>query len=168
MKFLCVACDAPMALESARGPEAGSITAVFSCPACGRQVAMLTNPFETQLIKSMDVRLGGPAGPPEPLGFLTSALGSGKGEGDASGDTGTGPGCPFGGMVAAMGSGVGREEDGTPDGPLWTDEAAERLNRIPGFVRGMAKKGIEQFARERGYPRITGAVMDEARGALGM
>ncbi|HEU5394107.1 MAG TPA: PCP reductase family protein, partial [Candidatus Methylomirabilis sp.] len=114
--------------------------------------------------------LGGPAGPPEPLGFLASALGSGKGEGpgDAGGGAGRGPGCPFGGMVAAMGSEARREGDGTPDGPVWTDEAAERLNRIPGFVRGMAKKGIEQFARERGYPRITGAVMDEARGALGM
>lgn len=170
MKFLCVACDEPMTLKEAKGPEAGSITAVFGCPTCGQRFAMLTNPFETQLVKSLDVRLGGPAGPSEPLGFMASALGGGRGEGtaEATGGTGKGPGCPFTGMVVAMGASARAEGGGTADGPVWTDEAAERLNRIPGFVRPMAKKGIEEFARERGYPRITGAVMDEARGALGM
>lgn len=170
MKFLCVACDEPMSLQSAKGPEAGSITAIFACPTCGQRFAMLTNPFETQLVKSLDVRLGGPAGHIEPLGFMASALGSGRREGTAGagGETGQGPGCPFSGMVAAMGEVARADGGGAPEIPVWTDEAAERLNRIPGFVRPMAKKGIEEFARERGYPRITGAVMDEARGALGM
>lgn len=162
MKFLCVVCNEPMILKEAQGPEAGSITAIFGCPACGRRFAMLTNPFETQLVKSLDVRLGGPAGPVGPLGFTASVLASDPAEG------GKGPGCPFTGVLAAMGAEEEAEAVGSADRPVWADEAAERLNRIPSFVRATVKKGIEEFARERGYPRITGAVMDEARGALGM
>ncbi|MBI4013119.1 MAG: PCP reductase family protein, partial [Candidatus Rokubacteria bacterium] len=53
-------------------------------------------------------------------------------------------------------------------GPAWTPEAAARIERIPAFIRAMAKQAIERFARERGYATITDAVMDEARTAMGM
>jgi hypothetical protein len=43
-----------------------------------------------------------------------------------------------------------------------------RVERIPSFIRPMAKKAIERFAEAQGIPSITEAVMDEARGALGM
>ncbi|MGH7266379.1 MAG: PCP reductase family protein [Candidatus Rokuibacteriota bacterium] len=39
---------------------------------------------------------------------------------------------------------------------------------MPAFIRPMARQAIERFARERGYGTVTEAVMDEARGALGM
>ncbi|MBM3220445.1 MAG: protochlorophyllide oxidoreductase [Candidatus Rokubacteria bacterium] len=50
----------------------------------------------------------------------------------------------------------------------WSPEAAARVERIPSFIRPMAKKAIERFAEAQGHPVITEAVMDEARGALGM
>ncbi|MYF97850.1 protochlorophyllide oxidoreductase [Candidatus Poribacteria bacterium] len=49
-------------------------------------------------------------------------------------------------------------------GLKWTSEALERLERIPSFVRPMAKMGIESFAKDNGHTEITGEVMDAARG----
>ncbi len=43
----------------------------------------------------------------------------------------------------------------------WTDEAKERLDRIPGFVVGMATGAIIRYAVERGYTVITSGVIDE-------
>ena len=51
---------------------------------------------------------------------------------------------------------------------MWTPEALERLERVPSFVRSMAKTGIEEFARENGHTEITAEVMDIARGNFGM
>ena len=39
---------------------------------------------------------------------------------------------------------------------------------IPEFLRPMATKGIEKFARERGYAEVTEAVLHEARAHYGM
>ena len=36
------------------------------------------------------------------------------------------------------------------------------------FIRPMARRAVERFAEAKGYPSITEAVMDEARGAFGM
>jgi hypothetical protein len=58
MKFLCVPCDRPMTLRSSRSPEKGSLSVVYACPDCGYEMAMLTNPFETQLVQSLGVRIG--------------------------------------------------------------------------------------------------------------
>ena len=58
MKFLCVPCDSPMKLQTIRPPESGSLSVVYSCPECGYEMAMLTNPFETQLVQSLGVRIG--------------------------------------------------------------------------------------------------------------
>jgi hypothetical protein len=61
MKFLCVPCDTPMTLQSVDPPERGSLAVVYACPACGYEMAMLTNAYETQLVQSLGVRIG-PAG----------------------------------------------------------------------------------------------------------
>jgi len=44
----------------------------------------------------------------------------------------------------------------------WTRDAEARLERIPVFVRGMAVKAIEGFAKEQGAKEITPTIMDEA------
>ena len=43
----------------------------------------------------------------------------------------------------------------------WTKESLERLDRIPGFVVGMATGAIIRYAIERGYTVITTGVIDE-------
>ena len=58
MKFLCVPCDSPMKLQTVAPPQGGSLSVVYSCPECGYEMAMLTNPFETQLVQSLGVRIG--------------------------------------------------------------------------------------------------------------
>ena len=48
----------------------------------------------------------------------------------------------------------------------WTEDARERIARVPGFVRGVVTERVENFARERGYAEVTAAVMDEVRRSL--
>lgn len=50
-------------------------------------------------------------------------------------------------------------EHGVP----WTAEALLRLERIPSFARGMVVKGVEKFARERGYSFVDETVMKQSR-----
>jgi hypothetical protein len=50
----------------------------------------------------------------------------------------------------------------------WTSEAKARVERIPSFIRPMARRAIERFAAEHGYATIDETVMDQARGAFGM
>jgi AdoMet-dependent heme synthase len=45
----------------------------------------------------------------------------------------------------------------------WTDEASERLNRVPGFVRAVVRQRIETFARDRGHSSVTRDVMEAVR-----
>jgi hypothetical protein len=81
MKFLCVPCDQPMKLRTTSPPDRGSLSVVYTCPACDYEMAMLTNPFETQLIQSLGVRIG----PQAEAGAAASEGGSGAGaEGDAA------------------------------------------------------------------------------------
>ena len=51
---------------------------------------------------------------------------------------------------------------------LWTEEAKKRLEKIPSFVRPMAKKATEKYARERNYREITPRVMEKAKREMGM
>ncbi|MCC6173347.1 MAG: universal stress protein [Gammaproteobacteria bacterium] len=48
----------------------------------------------------------------------------------------------------------------------WTPEAERRLERVPAFVRKMARMAILQFARERGHTVITERIVDEATDIL--
>ncbi len=43
----------------------------------------------------------------------------------------------------------------------WTKEALERMDRVPGFVVGMATGAILRYAVEKGYTVITAGVIDE-------
>jgi hypothetical protein len=125
---------------------------------------MLTNPFETQMVKSLGVKVGGSSEPAQPFQHITSSMAGARTDafdGDVPSATeATGRGCPFGAML--------NDAAGEEVRVSWSPEAAERVERIPSFIRPMARKAIERFAEAQGYPTITEAVMDEARGALGM
>lgn len=165
MKFLCLDCDQPMKLHGTEGPDEGSLTVTFRCPECGFRVAMLTNPFETQMVRSLGVKVGGRTVPAQPFETLRSAMASSRPDAFAGegGDTGTGSACPF---AAALGEGTAA--GASPASVVWEPAAEARLERIPGFVRPMARRSIERFAEERGYTSITETVMDEARAVFGM
>jgi DNA-directed RNA polymerase subunit RPC12/RpoP len=165
MKFLCLDCDHPMKLHSTEGPHEGSLAVTFRCPECGFRVAMLTNPFETQMVRSLGVKVGGAAVPPEPFENLRSNLlgmrpDGLQGRGGAT-DV-TGPGCPF---AAAVGS---EPAAGGPTTVVWEAGAEARLERVPSFIRPMARRSIERYAEDKGYRVVTDAVMDEAREVFGM
>jgi DNA-directed RNA polymerase subunit RPC12/RpoP len=167
MKFLCLDCDEPMKLHSTEGPDEGSLTVTFRCPECGFRVAMLTNPFETQMVRSLGIKVGGaPAAPAEPFQHLRGTMAevrvdtAGDADRASTTTTTTDRGCPFAAML--------NEETSVPARVAWTSEAEARSERIPSFIRPMARKAIERFAEGKGYPAITEDVLDEARDALGM
>jgi hypothetical protein len=165
MKFLCLDCDEAMKLHSSEGPSEGSLTVTFRCPECGFRVAMLTNPFETQMVRSLGVKIGGRTAPAGPFEHLRASMAGGRVDafegGDPAAGPASGPGCPF---TAMLNEGA----VATPAGVRWTDEAETRIARIPDFIRPMARRAIERYAESRGYPAITEAVMEEARGSFGM
>jgi len=145
MKFLCVPCDQPMKIMTVAPPDRGSIAVTYGCDACGYEMAMLTNPFETQLVASLGIKVG-PAGDTKPA------------------EGATGSKCPFAGMVA---SAEGPREEQS-DEVRWSAEAEARMQSVPDFVRPMAMSGIERFAKESGHAEITLAVLDEAKSRFGM
>ena len=149
MKFLCVDCDRQMTFEERQLPGDGTLAAAFRCPQCGRVVAMLTNPMETQLVASLGVQIGGRTIPAQPMEMVRGMVAGGKE--DAFDEQGKG-------------------EEGRGKGPLprWSEEAQERLARVPGFVRGMVKRIYSEYAQDRGIAVVTTAVMDAARTELGL
>ena len=50
---------------------------------------------------------------------------------------------------------------------LWTKEAQERLSKVPAFLMGMVKKGVERYAREKRLKEITPEIMAELRKRAG-
>jgi len=152
MKFLCLECNTPMKLYKTAPPDEGSLDVRFECPQCLHQVAMLTNPFETQIVSSLGVTIG-----------------SEQTAGNA--DTGSGEsGCPLTEQIAVDGAPTTAiEEPSTAANEIpWSDGARARLDRIPAFVRPMAVSGIEQFARDNGYRQIDEEVLDQAKERFGM
>ena len=163
MKFLCVPCDSPMKLQSVGPPERGSLSVVYSCPECGYEMAMLTNAYETQVVQSLGVRIG-----PEIDGASATS----------------GSRCPFTAMIpvappqqmdAGAASGGTHESTGHADPtgrvPIpvrWTAAAEARLEKVPAFVRPMARAGIEQFARDNGSLEVDEKILDAAREFFGM
>ena len=145
MKFLCIDCDTQMTFEDRQQPGDGTFAASFGCPRCGRRVAMLANPMETQLVSSLGVEIGGRTLDEQPLEFTRSSV-SGRDDAFVE-DTAQTPRAPR---------------------PAWSVDAEERLARVPSFVRGMVKKIYSDYARERSIVEITPAVMDRAREELGL
>ncbi len=54
------------------------------------------------------------------------------------------------------------KKDSKKDSLPWTKDAEARLEIIPAFVRGMAIKAIEGFARDKGAKEITADIMEAA------
>jgi hypothetical protein len=143
MKFLCVLCDQPMKLVEMAPPDRGALAIVYQCPECAHRVAMLTNPLETQVVTSLGVQIG-------------------PGQGDIAK-------CPFSGMVQEMtGGAAGTAGSAEKPTVVWTSAALERLQRIPDFVRPMARSGIEKYAQDKGLTEIDEAVLDHAKDFFGM
>jgi predicted RNA-binding Zn-ribbon protein involved in translation (DUF1610 family) len=146
VKFLCVECDQQMAFGERQLPGDGTLAATFKCPKCGRVVAMLTNPMETQLVSSLGVEIGGRTVPEQPMQTVRSMVSTGRED--------------------AFSEGSG--EQGAGSRTSWSTDALARLDRVPNFVRGMVKKIYADYAKERGIAEITPAVMDTARSELGL
>ena len=156
MKFLCLECNEPMKLYETGPPDRGSIEVKYECPNCLHQIAMLTNPAETQVVSSLGVTIGGEVV-----------------EADASGSDMSASKCPFAAKVAGETAkeqinAPPRDESPPTDEISWTEGARTRLDRIPAFVRPMAVTGIERFARERGFVEIDEQVLDQAKDHFGM
>ena len=140
MKFLCVGCDEPMRFDSVEGPEEGSVGVTFGCPRCGHRVALLTNPMETQLVRSLGVKIGGREVPPEPLEVVRTSLAPQR---------------------------EGALEVEGEEGVAWVEAAEARLQRLPPLARPMARMAISRYARERGWTTVTPELMDEYRARMG-
>lgn len=163
MKFLCVACDAAMTLVETRGPDEGSMALVYGCPTCGQQTAMLTNAMETQMVRSLGVKIGGRTVSAEPMETVRTTLAHQREPEAAPAPQASGGKCPFTGVVNEA-----IEQQQANGGPVWTEEAEARIERVPPFIRSMVKKGVEDYAREQGYAEISASVMDEVKGRFGM
>ncbi len=145
MKFLCIPCDEQMATQAdgIMPKEKNSITLKFKCKKCGHMIAMLTNKFETEFVSKLGVEAGGPSEHADtPFGMMGATLAKGKEE---------------------LKNAAPAEEDFE-----WTQEAKDRIQKVPFFVRGMAKRTVLSFAKDRGIKVIDGALMDEVRDKVGM
>ncbi len=140
MKFMCVPCNEPMSFENREGADDGSMSLVLACQKCNNKVSVTANPQETGLIKSM--------------GLEDTCLGGAK-EPSV---------CP----AHACGCGSETKESSSSDEITWTEEAKARLEKVPEFVREMAKMGVIKYATDKGINEITPAVMDDAREEMGM
>lgn len=149
MKFLCLECDAQMSFTERQQPGDGTFAAAFECPRCGRRVALLANPMETQLVGTLGVKIGGRELDAMPMEQTRSSL---AGRDDAFRDE---PAANTASTESAS-------------RPRWSSDATERLSHVPGFVRGMVKRIYTDYAIEHAIGEITPAVMDRARTDLGL
>ena len=144
MKFVCNDCQEVMEfVDNAPSEDGGSMAISYSCPNCGRSISMMTNAGETQMVRSLGITIGHEAlddAAPEPMSMIRDALASGSSPQAAS--------------------------DGAE--PIWTEAALKRLSAAPTFVQGMVHRIYSDYARQKGYPEITPAIMSEARDELGM
>ena len=146
MKFICNDCQKVMNfVDNAPAADGSSMAITYTCPRCGRGISMITNPGETQMVRSLGVAIGHEAlenSPPGPMSMIRQALADQA-------------------PVTAGGSPPGPE-------PVWTEAALKRLSAAPTFVQGIVHRLYIDYARQKGYSEITPAVMNEARDALGM
>jgi Proto-chlorophyllide reductase 57 kD subunit len=178
MKFLCIGCDEVMGFAERQLPGDGTMAAVFTCPGCGHEMAMLTNPMETQLVSSLGVRVGGRTVPEQPMELTRTGVTDGREHAFAEAAVADAPAEDRGGAgvdPAATGSGPedrDRSAVSQPPAPqarvTWDDEAVERLSRVPSFVRGMVKRIYADWAMDNGVAVITTELMDRARSELGL
>ena len=161
MKFLCVPCDTPMKLQSVAPPERGSLSVVYSCPECGYEMAMLTNAYETQVVQSLGVRIGPASAQGDSARQAETAVSA-----EPRRSSESEAGCPFAGMI--QGNNDGQRVQGPDATVRWTAAAEARLERVPAFVRPMARTGIEKYALEKGAVEVDEQILDAAREFFGM
>ncbi len=95
MKFVCSECTEPMKLDKAGGlEEDGTFSVRFACPSCDWGFVMWTNPQETQMVRSLGVKIGGNTVPSAPLETIRTHM-----HGSTSATTGSGGKCPFSGLM---------------------------------------------------------------------
>ena len=148
-----------MAFAERQLPGDGTLAAVFKCPSCQREMAMLTNPYETQLVSGLGVKIGGRTVPEQPMELLRTSLEGGRPDVFVDAET-AGPSLA-GDVPRAAGP-------ATATRVVWSAEALERLERVPSFVRGMVKRIYTDWAREHGVAEMTPQLMDRARTELGL
>ena len=144
MKFLCIPCDVKMEVqtEGIMPEEKSNLVMKFKCKNCGHSIAMLTNKFETEFVSKLGVEMGGATDVSKsPMAAVGSSLAQAKEE---------------------------LKKTNPEDDLIWTEEALERIKRVPFFVRGMAKKTVINFAVEKGITTIDAKLMDEVREKDGM
>ena len=144
MKFLCIPCDVKMEVlvEGIMPQEKTNLVMKFKCKKCGHSIAMLTNKFETEFVSKLGVELGGQSDVSSaPMATVSSSLAQAKEE---------------------------LKKSHPEDDLIWTEEALKRIQRVPFFVRGMARKTVITFAMEKGATTIDAKLMDEVREKVGM
>ncbi len=144
MKFLCIPCDVKMEVqtEGIMPEEKANLAMKFKCKKCGHSIAMLTNKFETEFVSKLGVELGGATDMAKaPMAAVGSSLAQAREE---------------------------LQKTNPEDDMIWTEEALERIKRVPFFVRGMARKTVINFAVEKGATTIDAKLMDEVREKVGM
>ena len=95
------------------------------------------------------------------------------------GADGVGPPSPLRGFGPSTSSGPSRAEsrDGetppvieygseSPTTIAWDDAAAERMKKIPAFVRGMVVKAVEESCRKNGIDRVTAEELERIRARM--
>ena len=144
MKFLCIPCDVKMEVlvEGIMPQEKTNLVMKFKCKKCGHSIAMLTNKFETEFVSKLGVELGGQS------------------------DVGSAPMATVGSSLAQAKEEL--KKSNPEDDLIWTEEALKRIQRVPFFVRGMARKTVINFAMEKGATTIDAKLMDEVREKVGM
>jgi hypothetical protein len=110
-----------MKLRTTASPQVGTLSVVYTCPACDYEIAMLTNPLETQLVQSLGVKIGP------------------QGEASASG-------CPFSGMVAETTTARAGELTWTPGARARLQNIPEFVR--PMATAGIEKMAREQGRTE--------------------
>jgi hypothetical protein len=155
VKFLCLPCDAVMAFAERQIPGDGTLAAVFKCPTCQREMAMLTNPYETQMVSGLGIKIGGRTVPEQPMELLRSTLDGGRSDVFVESEASAGPS-----LAGDVPRAAGRL--------VWTPDALQRLERVPSFVRGRVKRIYADWAKEHGVAEMTPEIMDRARTELGL
>src|SRR2546430_14420786 len=115
-----------MAFEERQLPGDGTLAAAFRCPQCGRVVALLTNPMETQLVASLGGKIGGATLPPQPLEMVRGMATTGRDDA----------------FEERMGKGEG-------SGLIWSVGAQARCARVPGIVCVVVKRFFAFYAKVR-------------------
>jgi len=122
MKFLCIPCDVKMEVQvdGIMPEEKTNLVMKFKCKKCGHSIAMLTNKFETEFVSKLGVELGGQSDVGSaPMATVSSSLAQAKEE---------------------------LKKSNPEDDLIWTEEALKRIQRVPFFVLGMARKTVINFA----------------------